>query len=95
MFVIEGTEKVNVDSAATCQMLCYALCISLCYNSRHIECPVHVAVVSTFLMTEFQKMYRFFDITNVRVGSTNAVVTSAACLFNTIREDTPHDTQRH
>jgi hypothetical protein len=64
-------------------MLCYALCISQCYTSRHIRCLVCVAVVNTFFMIDFHKMYPFSVITNVRMRSIKVVVTSAAYVFDT------------
>jgi hypothetical protein len=39
-------------------------------------------------------MYGYSVVTNVRVVSTNVVVTSAVCSFNLIGEDTRYDVQR-
>lgn len=66
-----------------CNMTNVPLCTTTfqCCTSGHIAYPVHVAVANTFLMVGFHKMYWFSVITNVRVGSTKAVVTSAASLI--------------
>lgn len=69
-------------------MLCCALCMSQCKAYGHIKCLVYVVVVHTFLLIDFNKIYRFSVITNVRVVSTNAADVTAACSFNIIREDT-------
>lgn len=64
--------------------------MSQCKAYGHSKCLVYVVVVQSFLLIDFNKIYGFSVITNVRVGSTNAVVTSAACSFNIIREDTAY-----